>query len=96
MRAARANAAKATSPGAGLDAWEAADAAYADLINTSLDQRNQTLTAAQLKDLERGGKMWEEGATAQRRSGGVFGDLKSTLGALFGGAQIEKNKFGET
>jgi hypothetical protein len=96
MQAARDNAARDSSPGAGLDAFEAADAAYADLINTSIDQRNITLTAEQIKDLERGGSMWESGAKTQTQTGGVLGDLANALGALFGGAQIVKNKFGET
>jgi len=96
MRAARENQANSKSPGAGLDAFAAADAAYADLINTSLDQRNVTLTAEQLFELERGGMMWEDGAVTQKRTGGIFGDAVNALGALFGGAQIVKNKFGET
>ena len=95
MQAARDNAARASSPGAGLDAFDAADAAYADLINTSIDQRNITLTADQIKALERGGSMWESGAKTQK-TGGALGDIANALGALFGGAQIVKNKYGET
>lgn len=98
MAAARKNQKQLSSPGAGLDAFESADAAYADLINTSIDQRNITLSDEQLRALEKGGSMWESGAITQTReqSGGILGDLRSTLGALFGGAQIEKNKYGET
>jgi len=96
MAAARRNEKQNTSPGAGLDAFAAADAAYADLINTSMDQRGLESDDLDLAKLERGGKMWESGALNKTRKGGLLGDLGNTLTALFGGAQIEKNKFGET
>jgi hypothetical protein len=96
MAAARKNEKQNTSPGAGLDAFEAADAAYADLINTSMDQRGLESDDLDMTELERGGKMWESGALNRTRQGGLLGDLGNTLTALFGGAQIEKNKFGET
>ncbi len=88
------------SPGAGLaTAEEQADAAYADLINTSLDQRGIELSSEEvqreLQALARGGKMWEEGSTSER-SKGLLGNLKNVFDALSGGAHIEKNEFGET
>mmetsp|Transcript_29238 Transcript_29238/g.49070 ORF Transcript_29238/g.49070 Transcript_29238/m.49070 type:complete len:164 (-) Transcript_29238:1284-1775(-) len=86
------------SPGAGLaTADEQAEAAYADLINTSMDQRGiENLTDEELELLSRGGKMWEEGSTSQKRKFGVFSDIMSVMKALSGGAHIEKNEFGET
>ena len=61
-----------------------------------MDQRGLENDDLDLIMLERGGKMWESGALNKTRKGGLLGDLGSTLTALFGGAQIEKNKFGET
>ena len=40
--------------------------------------------------------MWEKGAKTQKRKMGVFGDLMNVLSAVAGGAQIEKNEYGET
>ena len=98
MAAARQCAAKGLSPGAGLEtADEQSDAAYADLINTSVDQRGIELSKNDLKELNKGGKMWEKGATTgDKRKLGLLSDLGNVFKALSGGAHIEKNKFGET
>ena len=97
MEAARVCAAKGLSPGAGLaTADEQAEAAYADLINTTVDQRGLSLTEDELKDLNKGGKMWEKGATTTVRKGGLLNDMSNLWKALAGGAHIEKNEFGET
>lgn len=94
---ARKCAASGLSPGAGLaTADEQSDAAYADLINTSVDQRNISLTDEDLELLERGGKMWESGSKEKQQRGGILGDLFNVISALSGGAHIAKNKFGET
>jgi hypothetical protein len=87
------------SPGAGVDdAFEAADAAYADLILTSVDNRELELGDEDLKDLERGGTMWEDGAKdrVNSKKGGFVGDVFNALSALAGGAHIVKDKNGET
>ena len=98
MAAARQCAAKGLSPGAGLEtADEQSDAAYADLINTSIDQRGIELSQKDLKELNKGGKMWEKGATTgDKRKLGLLSDLGNVFKALSGGAHIEKNQFGET
>lgn len=36
-------------------------AAYADMINTTIDQKGISLSDKELTDLNRGGRMWEEG-----------------------------------
>lgn len=96
MAKAREIADRQRSPGAGLGAYEAADAAYADLINTSMDQRKLgELSDEALDALSKGGEMWEAGAVNQTGRG-VLGDVRSALTALFGGAQIVKDKFGQT
>lgn len=85
------------SPGAGLDAFESADAAYADLILTSSTQRELNLNEDDLRDLERGGRMWEEGSkTRTSKKGSIIGDIFNALSALSGGAHIVKDKNGET
>lgn len=98
MEKARQCANKGLSPGAGLaTADEQSDAAYADLINTSMDQRGiRSLSEDDLAALEQGGKMWEKGSKDRENKLGLFGDLANLLGALSGGAHIEKNKYGET
>jgi hypothetical protein len=84
------------SPGAGLcTAEEQAEAAYADLINTSMDQRGIDLSQEEIDMLSRGGTMWESGSKSEKNKG-LFGNLKNIFGALAGGAHIEKNEFGET
>lgn len=75
---------------------DAADAAYADLINTSIDQRGIDLSDDDLKELNKGGKMWEKGATTSESKMGLLSDLSNVWKALAGGAHIEKNKYGET
>lgn len=98
MLNARKNLESNSSPGAGLaTADEQSDAAYADLINTSMDQRGlEGLSEEELEQLSTGSKMWEKGAKTQKRKMGVFGDLMNVLSAVAGGAQIEKNEYGET
>lgn len=74
------------SPGAGLlTADEQSDAAFADLINTSMDQRGEALSDEDLERLSKGGKMWEDGATTKKNKLGVLGDVSNALTALFGG-----------
>lgn len=95
---ARMNIQQNVSPGAGLlTADEQSDAAYADLINTSMEQRRvDRLTPEQLVELEKGGTMWETDAKTKKNSKSIIGDITNVLSAFFGGAQIEKNKYGET
>eukprot|EP01041_Mallomonas_annulata_P003328 gene3328-6586_t len=91
MENARKSASSSLSPGAGLlTADEQAEAAFGDLINTSMDQRGiSELSDEDAELLSRGGKMWETGSTSQSRSWGVFGDLKNLVNALSGGAHID-------
>jgi len=86
------------SPGANLpSAEEQADAAFADLIIASMDQQGiKELSDDDLIAIARGGSMWEESSTNRRNQLGFLGDLTNALFALFGGAHIEKNKYGET
>jgi hypothetical protein len=86
------------SPGANLaTAEEQADAAYADLINASLEQSNRSeLTVDEIANLSRGGRMWEKGSTSKKNKAGILGDLISVFEALSGGAHIVKNEYGET
>eukprot|EP01038_Epipyxis_sp_PR26KG_P017207 gene17207-23708_t len=97
MASARKNQQEGLSPGAGLPtAEEQAEAAYADLINTTIDQRGLgDLSSEELAKLNKAGKMWEPNAKTKKKSG-LFDDLVNIFGALAGGAHIEKNKFGET
>ena len=84
------------SPGAGLPtAEEQAEAAYADLINTSVAQRGLSLSDSEKNELAKGGRMWEEGSTS-KISGGLIQNMKNVMEALSGGAHISKNKYGET
>lgn len=98
MKNARECESKGLSPGAGLaTADEQSDAAYADLINTSIDQRGiDELSEDELKRLEKGGKMWEKGSKSNEPKTGFLGEVVELFKALNGGAHIEKNKFGET
>jgi hypothetical protein len=97
LAAARACEAQGLSPGAGLaTAEEQADAAYADLINTTMDQQGvDKLSENELSELSKGSTMWESGAKTQRKKG-LLADFGNLWGALSGGAHIEKNEFGET
>lgn len=88
------------SPGAGLlTADEQSDAAYADLINTSMDQRGiEELSKEELESLQRGGKMWEKGCKEEPpvKKFGLLGDAAELFKALSGGAHIVKDQFGRT
>jgi hypothetical protein len=86
MENARMNSAKRMSPGAGLPtAEEQAEAAFADMINTSMDQRGiESLSEGELENLSRGGQMWEKGSTTQKRKFGLLGDVMNLFGALAG------------
>mmetsp|Transcript_31982 Transcript_31982/g.80790 ORF Transcript_31982/g.80790 Transcript_31982/m.80790 type:complete len:84 (+) Transcript_31982:547-798(+) len=80
------------SPGAGLSsAEEQAQAAYADLIDTSLGAEGD-LSAQELESLESAGTM--EASVTEQRSGGLASDLRSLFGALTGGAHIVKQRGG--
>lgn len=84
------------SPGAGLPtADEQSDAAYADLINTSIDQRKLDISDDEVKKLEKGSTMWEK-ASKNNPKMGILGAAGELFKALSGGAHIEKNIFGET
>ena len=95
---ARLNIEERRSPGAGLkSADEQSDAAYADLINTTMEQRGlNDLGKEEKQKLERGGRMWEKNSLTEKNRLGIFGDILSVMTAFVGGAHIEKNKFGET
>jgi len=99
MSNARENAAKGLSPGAGLaTADEQSDAAYADLINTSMDQKGiDQLEQNELEALDKGGRMWEKGSKEKgSKRFGILSNLFDVAEALSGGAHIQKNKYGET
>ena len=89
MQNARTSASKGLSPGAQLlTADEQSDAAYADLINTSMDQRGiEELTEDDLELLNKGGYMWEEGSKSKQNKNGVLGDLFNVLKAFSGGGK---------
>jgi len=84
MENARMNSAQLTSPGAGLStAEEQAEAAFADMINTTMDQRGiESLTETELENLSRGSQMWEKGSTTRKRKFGLLGDVMNLFGAL--------------
>ena len=94
MENARNSALKSFSPGGDLlSADEQADAAYADLINTSIDQQGiSSLSESEISSLNRGGKMWEAGSKSQSRKWGLLGDLKNLANALSGGAHIDNEE----
>ena len=98
MQKARACSRAGLSPGAGLgSADEQSDAAYADLILTSMTQRGiEELDEEDRKELTKGGTMWESGALSQENKIGIWGDMFNLWRAFWGGAHIVKNKFGET
>ena len=86
---ARTNLDEQTSPGAGLEsAEEQAEAAFADLLLTSLDDGRE----ADLSELAESGTMPEE-ATG-RKSKNWLGDMQQLFGALAGGAHIVKKEDG--
>ena len=81
MSNARENAKKGLSPGAGLaTADEQSDAAYADLINTSMDQRGiDQLEQNELEALDKGGRMWEKGSKEKgSKTGTTLTKLEAT------------------
>ena len=82
MAAARACEAGGLSPGAGLkDAEAQAEAAFADMINTTVDE-----------ELARGGTM--DAASKGKKSGSLLDDVVGLFGALSKGAHIVKQKNG--
>ena len=93
MAAARACEASGLSPGAGLeDADAQAEAAFADMINTTVDVTGEELSVEELSQLAEGGRMDRE--STSKKSGGVLGDIKDLFGALSKGAHIVKQKGG--
>lgn len=93
MAAARACEEGGLSPGAGLtDADAQADAAFADMINTTVDVTGEQLDEEALDALARGGRMDAE--STSKRSGGFVDDVKDLFGALSKGAHIVRQKGG--
>ena len=93
MSDARACQTSGLSPGAGLaDADAQADAAFADMINTTIDVTGEALDSEELSRLSRAGRMDEE--SKSKKSGGILGDVKDLFGALSKGAHIVKQKGG--
>eukprot|EP00903_Cladosiphon_okamuranus_P010858 g10256.t1 len=93
MANARANLAAGTSPGAGLEsAFEQADAAFADLIVTSVDSQGVHLDDKDVQELAEGGSM--DKTSTSKKSKGLFGDMSDVLGALSGGAHIVRREDG--
>ncbi|CAM9285049.1 unnamed protein product [Scytosiphon promiscuus] len=93
MKNARANLAAGTSPGAGLEsAFDQADAAFADLIVTSIDDQGVTLDEEDVQELAKSGMMDKK--STSRKSKGLLGDVSDMFGALSGGAHIVKRDDG--
>ncbi|CAM9804993.1 unnamed protein product [Ectocarpus fasciculatus] len=93
MANARANLAAGTSPGAGLEsAFDQADAAFADLIVTSVDDQGVTLDDEEVQELAQSGMMDQD--STSKKSKGLLGDIKDVFGALSGGAHIVKRDDG--
>ncbi|KAK3279594.1 hypothetical protein CYMTET_12527 [Cymbomonas tetramitiformis] len=93
LEAARSNLAAGVSPGAGLStAEEQADAAYADLINTSLDVYEQSMSDDDMEQLSVGGMMEE--TEKKRKSKGLLDDVANLFGALSKGAHIVRKDDG--
>jgi hypothetical protein len=93
MQAARDCEAGGMSPGAGLASSEAqAEAAFADMINTTVDVTGESLGAEELETLARGGMM--DKASTSKKSGSLLDDVKDLFGALSKGAHIVKQKGG--
>ncbi|CAM9741290.1 unnamed protein product, partial [Heterosigma akashiwo] len=94
MENARKNQEAGYSPGAGLKtADEQSDAAYADLINTCIDQQGISLSSDEVDGLAKGGTMWEDGQKAKKGKG-LFGDMVDVFKALGGGAHITRRDDG--
>eukprot|EP00904_Undaria_pinnatifida_P001498 jgi/Undpi1/11349/HiC_scaffold_30.g13646.m1 len=90
---ARADLAEGRSPGAGLEsAFDQADAAFADLIVTSVDDQGVTLDDQDVEELAKGGMMDDE--STSKKSRGLFGDMSDVFGALSGGAHIVRREDG--
>ena len=85
---ARASARAGFSPGAGLEltAEEQAAAAYADLVNTSLDADGATIAADGVDALRAGGEM--DATSTSRTSGNAVRAALELFDALRGGAHI--------
>ena len=93
MAAARACEEGGLSPGAGLaDADAQAEAAFADMINTTVDVTGEQLDEEALDALARGGRMDAE--STSKRSGGFVDDVKDLFGALSKGAHTVRQKGG--
>jgi hypothetical protein len=93
MAAARACEAGGLSPGAGLkDAEAQAEAAFADMINTTVDVTGENLGSDALEELARGGTM--DAASKGKKSGSLLDDVVGLFGALSKGAHIVKQKNG--
>jgi len=107
MENARRNERLGFSPGAGLSSEESAEAAFADLINTSNDA-NDTKTNTYdfddddkdkdeefLSQLTKGARM-DESALSRKdtNKGGILGDLLNLGSILLRGGHIEKQKDG--
>ena len=88
---ARASARAGFSPGAGLEltAEAQAAAAYADLINTSLDADGATIDADGVEALRAGGEM--DATSTSRTSGNAVRAALELFDALRGGAHIVRD-----
>lgn len=108
MENARRNERLGFSPGAGLSSEESAEAAFADLINTSNDSANDTKTNTYdfddddkdkdeefLSQLTKGARM-DKSALSRKdtNKGGILGDLLNLGSILLRGGHIEKQKDG--
>ena len=81
------------SPGAGLlDAEAQAEAAFADMINTTVDVTGEALEEGELEALARGGRMDDE--STSKKSGTILDDVRDLFGALSKGAHIVRQKNG--
>ena len=93
MAAARACEAGGLSPGAGLKDPEAqAEAAFADMINTTVDVTGESLGSDALEELALGGTM--DAKSKGGKSGSLLDDVVGLFGALSKGAHIVKQKGG--
>jgi len=81
------------SPGAGLlDAEAQAEAAFADMINTTVDVTGEALEEGEREALARGGRMDDE--STSKKSGTILDDVRDLFGALSKGAHIVRQKNG--
>ena len=105
MENARRNERLGFSPGAGLSSEESAEAAFADLINTSNDANNTKTNTYDFDDddkdeeflsqLTKGARM-DKNALSRKdtNKGGILGDLLNLGSILLRGGHIEKQKDG--